>query len=468
MLVVGLYIDFGLKIDLKIGLKIDLVWQPCLLLCVGGYCCAWAVMRGRLCAMLAICVKMSFDFALAWRACQGLLACLDSNSWQENIEGRGMQEKTYDVLGIGHALVDASFSVSEAFLTERGLAKGQMTLCDDARLQALRAALPADASSVSAGGSCSNTLALLGCLGRQLKMRSDARYAFVGRVGSDSQGEDFRRSMEQSDIECRLEVADQEMADQEVAEKDTKKRESTGQCLVLVTEDAQRTFATHLGASSDIAVLHLDEDLLRRARYLYLEGYLLGGEQGRQVFEYAAASCRKASSVLSLSLSDPSCVCANRDFLLRFVREEVGLLFANEEEGLSLFSLARADKTAESIAASRKELITRCATLGCRVCLTLGAEGALLFDCASGKEGSKEGTMRVSTAAPPSRCIDTTGAGDAFAAGMLFGLSQGWSQEKAGVLANSLGGAVTSEVGPRLTAALQPFLDAVEKVASLP
>ena len=369
-----------------------------------------------------------------------------------------MQEKTYDVLGIGHALVDASFSVSEAFLTERGLAKGQMTLCDDARLQALRAALPADASSVSAGGSCSNTLALLGCLGRQLKMRSDARYAFVGRVGSDSQGEDFRRSMEQSDIECRLEVA----------AKDTKKREATGQCLVLVTEDAQRTFATHLGASSDIAVLHLDEDLLRRARYLYLEGYLLGGEQGRQVFEYAAASCRKASSVLSLSLSDPSCVSANRDFLLRFVREEVGLLFANEEEGLSLFSLARADKTAESIAASRKELITRCATLGCRVCLTLGAEGALLFDGASGKEGSKEGNMRVSAAAPPSRCIDTTGAGDAFAAGMLFGLSQGWSQEKAGVLANSLGGAVTSEVGPRLTATLQPFLDAVEKVASLP
>ena len=426
--------------------------------------------------MLAICVKMSFDFALAWRACQGLLACLDGNSWQEKgeerIEGRGMQEKTYDVLGIGHALVDASFSVSEAFLTERGLAKGQMTLCDDARLQALRAALPADASSVSAGGSCSNTLALLGCLGRQLKMRSDARYAFVGRVGSDSEGEDFRRSMEQSGIECRLEVADQEMADQEMADQDTKKRESTGQCLVLVTEDAQRTFATHLGASSDIAVLHLDEDLLRRARYLYMEGYLLGGEQGRQVFEYAAASCRKASSVLSLSLSDPSCVSANRDFLLRFVREEVGLLFANEEEGLSLFSLARADKTAESIAASRKELITRCATLGCRVCLTLGAEGALLFDGASGKEGSKEGSkegnMRVSAAAAPSRCIDTTGAGDAFAAGMLFGLSQGWSQEKAGVLANSLGGAVTSEVGPRLTATLQPFLDAVEKVASLP
>ena len=375
-----------------------------------------------------------------------------------------MQEKTYDVLGIGHALVDASFSVSEAFLTERGLAKGQMTLCDDARLQALRAALPADASSVSAGGSCSNTLALLGCLGRQLKMRSDARYAFVGRVGSDSEGEDFRRSMEQSGIECRLEVADQEMADQEMADQDTKKRESTGQCLVLVTEDAQRTFATHLGASSDIAVLHLDEDLLRRARYLYLEGYLLGGEQGRQVFEYAAASCRKASSVLSLSLSDPSCVCANRDFLLRFVREEVGLLFANEEEGLSLFSLARTDKTAESIAASRKELITRCATLGCRVCLTLGAEGALLFDCASGKEGS----VSVSAAVARSRCIDTTGAGDAFAAGMLFGLSQGWSQEKAGVLANSLGGAVTSEVGPRLTAALQPFLDAVEKVACLP
>ncbi len=375
-----------------------------------------------------------------------------------------MKEETYgildyDVLGIGHALVDASFSVGENLLSEQGLAKGQMTLCDRVRLENLRAVLP-EASSVSAGGSCSNTLALLAGLGAERA----ARYAFVGRVGDDKQGEDFRRSMEQSGAECCLETAENrsvqnkqseqnEQQNERQDEQQDERQESTGQCLVLVTEDAQRTFATHLGASSDIGAARLNRSLLRRARYLYLEGYLLGGEQGREVFECAAASSRQAESVLSLSLSDPSCVSANRDFLLRFVRSEVGLLFANEEEGRALFSLPQETSTSSL----RDALTDCCSTLGCRVCLTRGAEGALLFD---GKGG-----ISVSAPSPPLRCIDTTGAGDAFAAGMLFGLSQGWSEEKAGALANDLGGAVTSEVGPRLTAELQPFLDAISSVS---
>ena len=362
-----------------------------------------------------------------------------------------MQEKTYDVLGIGHALVDASFSVSEAFLTEQGLPKGQMTLCDQRRLELLRAVLPA-ASSFSAGGSCSNTLALLGGLGKLGGAGGRCGgYAFVGRVGSDAAGEDFRGAMEQRGIECRLEVAEGEGESESESESESERSEATGQCLVLVTEDAQRTFATHLGASSNIKAARLDRSLLSGARYLYLEGYLLGGEQGRELFDNAAAACRQASGVLSLSLSDPSCVSAHRDFLLRFVHSEVDLLFANEEEGRSLFSLTHISEKA----ALREALADCCSALGCRVCVTLGAEGALLFD---GKGG-----LSVSAAAPPRRCVDTTGAGDAFAAGMLFGLSQGWSQEKAGVLANGLGGAVTSEVGPRLTAELQPFLDAAEK-----
>ena len=405
---------------------------------------------------------MSLDFALAWRACQVYVKpvsspcqVLERFSRKEGEKNRGfccnpqtgMQEETYDVLGIGHALVDASFSVSEAFLTEQGLTKGQMTLCDHARLDALRAALP-EASSLSAGGSCSNTLALLGGLGARLR----ACYAFVGRVGFDAHGESFRRSMEQSRIECMLEVAEEEAGKKEAGKKEDERRESTGQCLVLVTEDAQRTFATHLGASSDIVAARLDRSLLRRSRYLYLEGYLLGGEQGREVFKTVAAY-RQASSVLSLSLSDPSCVSANRDFLLSFVHSDVDLLFANEEEGRMLFSLSHLS----SPSALREALAGCCSALGCRVCLTLGAEGALLFD--------GEGGVSVSAALPPPRCVDTTGAGDAFAAGMLFGLSQGWSQERAGALANGLGGAVTSEVGPRLTAALQPFLDAVEKMS---
>ncbi len=375
-----------------------------------------------------------------------------------------MPEETYDVLGIGHALVDASFSISDSFLGEQNLPKGQMTLCDHARLERLRTALPA-ASSLNAGGSCSNTLALLGCLAKESARKLTgqgregvaARYAFVGRVGNDSEGENFRHSMEQSFVACHLEVR-QERA----VAKAIEQAESTGQCLVLITEDAQRTFATYLGASSNIGAAQLDVSLLRQARYLYLEGYLLGSEQGGEVFETAGAACREAESVLSLSLSDPSCVSGNRDFLLRFVRDEVDLLFANEEEARTLFSLAPiAEKTTHKTAEKtlwREALAEHCLSLGCRVCLTLGGEGALLFD---GK-----GNTSVSAAVPPLRCVDTTGAGDAFAAGMLFGLSRGWSQEKAGVLANSLGGAVTSEVGPRLTADLRYFLDAVESVLS--
>ena len=127
-----------------------------------------------------------------------------------------------------------------------------------------------------------------------------------------------------------------------------------------------------------------------------------------------------------------------------------------------MFSLPAGSAPSSSLSSSsslRDTLAERCAALGCRVCLTLGAEGALLFD---GKGG-----MNVCEPSPPSHCVDTTGAGDAFAAGMLFGLSQGWTQEKAGRLANLLGGAVTGEVGPRLTATLQPFLDQVAKTPAL-
>ncbi len=348
-----------------------------------------------------------------------------------------MAEK-YDVIGIGHALVDAVYSTTDQFIIEQKLVKGQMVLCDGERMEVLRKNLVGSPKAIVAGGSCSNTIALLGRLG--------AKCAFLGKVADDIEGQRFVESM----LECKVEpiLKMQKKMQNRSAEN------ATGQCLVLITEDAQRSFATHLGIAANLKPQEVDEPIIDKAKYLYLEGYLLGGEKGRLLFEAAARAYKqnrheaiKPKGKVALSLSDPFCVEQNQKHFRQFIEQHVDLLFANEAEGKALLQL-EGELLSDKLRTNLEKKITE---LDCQACITYGADGALLLD-----ENAK------ATFALPQKaenCIDTSGAGDAFAAGILFGLAKGWGLSKAGRLANRLGGAIVEQVGPRLIGDVKHFLE---------
>ncbi len=344
----------------------------------------------------------------------------------------------YDVLGIGHALVDAIYSTTDQFISAQNLVKGQMVLCDGMRMQGLRENLTSPPQAIIAGGSCSNTIALLGRLG--------AKCAFLGKVADDMQGRKFVESMLKCKVECRLEM-----------QKKTQSKSSenaTGQCLVLITQDAQRSFATHLGIAASLQPQEVEQSMSAQAKYLYLEGYLFGGEHGGLLFEAAAQAYKKnqqekinSKGKIALSLSDPFCVQQNHKNFRKFIEQHVDLLFANEAEGKALFQL-EGELLSDKL---RANLEFKFAQLGCQTCITLGADGALLLE-----KNAKTAFV------PPQKtqnCIDTSGAGDAFAAGILFGLAKGWGFVKAGYLANKLGGAIVEQVGPRLLGDVKHFLN---------
>ena len=353
----------------------------------------------------------------------------------------------YDVLGIGHALVDAIYATTDEFISKQNLVKGQMVLCDGKRMEGLRENLPSEPKAIVAGGSCSNTIALLGRLG--------AKCAFLGKVADDMQGRRFGLSMLECNVDCRLKMEKAIAANSSLSPA---AENATGQCLVLITADAQRSFATHLGISANLTPQEVEQSIGVQAKYLYLEGYLFGGAHGASLsqaslFEVAARAYKKqqhaenAKGKIALSLSDPFCVEQNQKDFRKFIEQHVDLLFANEAEGKALLQLD-GELLSDRL---RANLEKKFAEIGCATCLTFGADGALLLD-----ENAK------ATFAPPhlaKTCIDTSGAGDAFAAGILFGLAKGWSLPEAGSLANRLGGEVVQHVGPRILGDVKNFLE---------
>jgi sugar/nucleoside kinase (ribokinase family) len=287
----------------------------------------------------------------------------------------------YDLVGIGNALVDVVAQADDAFLSANGLAKGSMMLVDSAAADALYGRMPPGIEA--SGGSCANTMAGFAALG--------GRGAYIGKVSDDQFGSVFRHDMRAMGCDFETPAA----AD----------GPSTGRCLILVTPDAQRTMCTNLGAACLLTPTDLDGTLLQSARVVYMEGYLFDEPPAQQAFIEAAEIAHAAGGEVSITLSDGFCVDRHRSAFRRLVEDHIDILFANEVEICSLYQVAAFDDALQQVRGH------------CRVaCLTRSAKGAVVL---SGDE------IHVVDAEPVKAVVDTTGAGDQFAAGFLYGYTQG-------------------------------------------
>lgn len=316
-----------------------------------------------------------------------------------------MSQHVYDVIGVGNAIVDVIASCDDAFLTEQNIEKGAMTLIDEARAEELYAAM-APGKEVS-GGSAANTLAGIASFG--------GRGAYIGKVSSDELGEIFRHDLNAAGVDYKTAP----LVDGPL----------TARCLINVTPDAQRSMSTFLGASVFFSEEDIDADKIAAARITYLEGYLFDRDEAKEAFVKAAEIAKAANRLTSLTLSDSFCVDRHRAAFRQLVRNHVDILFANEAELVSLYEADSFDAALDTVKAE-----TRIAAI------TRSEKGAVLID---------RGDTLAIPAEPVSQIVDTTGAGDLFAAGMLTGLAKGLDLETAGRLGAIAAAEIISHIGAR-------------------
>ena len=312
--------------------------------------------------------------------------------------------KRYQIAGIGNAIADVIASVDDSFLDAHAIAKGGMTLIEEDRAIALHAAMPA--ATEAPGGSVANSIAGLGALG--------LRAAFIGRVRDDAPGRAYVAAMSDEGIT---------VANAPVAGADL----PTSRCLIVVSPDGERSMSTFLGISSLLGPDDVSEDLCAQTELLLLEGYLFDRDPGKQAFLKAARATRAAGGRAGLSLSDAFCVNRHRDDFAALVRE-LDFVIGNESEWCALAQL-------DDVEAAVAEAATRCPLVVC----TLGARGVII----------RAGEQVVRVAVTPVDPVDTTGAGDQFAAGFLFGLATGRDLETAGRMGCIAAGEVISHFGAR-------------------
>ncbi len=323
-----------------------------------------------------------------------------------------MPSARFDVLGIGNAIVDVIARTEEDFLLKQGMHKGTMALIDEARAQAIYDAMgPAIETS---GGSAANTIVGLASLG--------SRSAFIGKVKDDELGRTFAHDIRAAGATYSTPPA----AD----------GPSTARCYVLVTPDGERTMNTYLGAAQDLHPADIDADLVAASAVLYLEGYLWDPKNAKDAFVKAAKVAHEAERTVALSLSDAFCVDRWRAEFLQLMRSgTVDLIFANETELHSLYQTSDFDT---AVAALRADVSAAVVTRSEKGCIVLGPEG---------------------TEAVPAfaieRVVDTTGAGDLFAAGFLSGLARGADDRTCGRLGALAAAEVIQHIGARPEASLR-------------
>ena len=315
-----------------------------------------------------------------------------------------MSESSLDILGIGNAIVDVLARAEDAFLESRNLVKGAMRLVGAEEAEALYAAM--GPGTESSGGSAGNTCAVAAALG--------ARVGFLGKVADDQLGRVFAHDIRAAGVHFPT--------------APLVGGAPTARCLILVTPDAQRTMNTYLGACVDFSAADVDEAEVARARVLYMEGYLFDPPAAQAAFMEAARIAHRHGRKVALSLSDAFCVERHRQAFRRLVQEEVDILFANENELLSLYETADFE-TAAALAAEEVGLAA----------LTRSALGSLVV----------AGAERHAVAAVPTRVVDTTGAGDAYAAGFLAAYARDLPLPECGRWGSAAAAEIISHFGAR-------------------
>jgi sugar/nucleoside kinase (ribokinase family) len=291
------------------------------------------------------------------------------------------QQPTLDLVGIGNAIVDVLAHSEDAFLQAQGITKGAMTLIERERADELYAAMgPAVEYS---GGSVANTVAAAACLG--------SRAAFVGKVRDDQLGGIFSHDIRAAGVQF--------------ATGHSRDGATTARCFILVTPDAQRTMSTYLGACMDLGPDDVDTAVVASARVIYHEGYLLDAPRAGAAFRTAMDAAKAAGRKVSLTLSDPFCVERHREEFLSLVEHDVDILFANEHEIVSLYQVDDFDQALQLVRGH------------CEIAaLTRSEKGSVVI---SGDE------IHIVDAEPVERVVDTTGAGDLYAAGFLWAYAEG-------------------------------------------
>ena len=291
-------------------------------------------------------------------------------------------EKVYDVVGIGNAIVDVIFAANDEFLLEHKIAKSVMTLIDEFRAARL-VAVAANARE-SSGGSCANTMAGLASFG--------GAGAFVGKVKNDRLGTSFAHDIKRAGIHFDTTMAVE--------------GPSTACCVIAVTPDGHRSMSTYLGACRELTPDDIDEAQIRAASILYVEGYMWDDERSKAAIRKAIGIAKREHRKVAFTLSDPFCVGRYRDEFLHLMRDDIDILFANEEEVKALFEVADFEPALNRSREWRGLAV-----------LTRSEKGCVVAD--------PQGQVHAQAAEPVAKVLDTTGAGDQFAAGFLSGLSRG-------------------------------------------
>jgi sugar/nucleoside kinase (ribokinase family) len=318
-----------------------------------------------------------------------------------------------DVLAIGNAIVDVLASAPDDLLERHGLVKGEMRLVDIAGAERLYADMP-PAVEMS-GGSAGNTAAGVASLG--------GKAAYIGKVADDELGAVYAHDMRAAGVEFSTAPLVGGLP--------------TARSMIVVTPDANRTMSTYLGAANLLTVDDIDESVVARAKVTYLEGYLWDPSEAKEAFRKAMAAAHDSGGLAALTLSDAFCVDRFRDEFVDLVDHGIDVLFANSAEIMSLYQVDDFDTALEKVRGrSMLAVVTR------------GAAGSVLV----------RGDELVRVDAVPTEVVDTTGAGDLYAAGVLVGLSRGAALEECGRIGSIAAAECISHMGPRPQARLADLI----------
>jgi sugar/nucleoside kinase (ribokinase family) len=326
-----------------------------------------------------------------------------------------MTVPTYDILGIGNAIVDVVARTEDGFLSRHDMHKGAMILVDAATADAIYAAMPPGLES--SGGSAANTCAVAAGLG--------AKVAYIGKVADDQLGGVFRHDINAAGVHFPT--------------VPLVGGAPTARCLILVTPDGQRTMNTFLGACVSLTEADVDPALVAASAVTYLEGYLFDPPAAQAAFRKAAEAAHAAGRRVALSLSDAFCVNRHRAAFLDLVANHVDILFANETEITALYER---NSFEEAAAAARDDVAL--------AALTRSEDGSVIL----------HGEETVIVEAEPATVVDTTGAGDAYAAGFLAGLTSGRSLDMCGRMASIAAAEIIGHYGARPETDLRKLMPA--------
>jgi len=325
-----------------------------------------------------------------------------------------MTSAAFDVLGIGNAIVDVLSRADDSFLGQHGLVKGSMMLIDEARAETLYAAMGPGVEI--SGGSCGNTMAGVASFG--------GKGAYIGKVRDDQLGAVFGHDLKATGVSFETAAATSGPA--------------TARCLILVTPDAQRTMNTYLGACTGLGPNDIDVARVGSAQVTYVEGYLWDAPAAKQAVLKAFDAAHAAGRKVSITLSDSFCVHRYREEFRDLIRSKVDILFGNEAEIKALYEV---ETFKEALEATRKEAKI--------AALTRSEKGSVVI---------KGGETYAVPAAPVAKVVDTTGAGDLYASGFLFGFTQNKPLAECARLGGIAAAEVISHVGARPEQALRSLI----------